>query len=81
MAVSWPSEMSEHRVSDIGFACSVDPMVAEAVHHLVSARLSLGRFATGRESPTDGREFLQIEEAVRAIHTALVAIRGCSSAD
>jgi len=81
MAVSWQSEMLERRVSDFGFGCSVDPMVAEAVHHLISARLSLDRFATGRESTTHGRAFPQIEEAVRAIHTALVAIRECSSAD
>jgi len=70
-----------NRVSEARPACSVNLLIAEAEHHLMSARVSLERFAVSQDSSTHGQEFPQFEEAARAIHTALVALRGCSITD
>ena len=70
-----------NRVLESGSAYSVDPMVAEVVHHLMSARVSLERIAVSRESTSYGREFPQFEVSARAIHMALIALRGCALPD
>jgi hypothetical protein len=67
-----------HRASVVGCACPVEPMAVEAVEHLRSARLCLERFAVSEGSTTLGRDFPQVEEATRAIHTALIALRECA---
>jgi hypothetical protein len=54
--------------------CSQHRIAEEAAVHLRMARRCLDHLALGSSDGVHGPNFLQIEDAARAVHTALIAL-------